>query len=123
MPGDPPPNPKYRWIFPIVLLLFICGLLAPLAVVYYHNAAIEQNQNAAIDAMRNYASLQREFFKREQRYASSFAELGDPEWGQVREASLPSPTNYHGYRFRLFTSTADMGGSRINFVDSAGHMT
>ncbi|HLX63431.1 MAG TPA: DUF2950 family protein [Planctomycetota bacterium] len=123
LPGDPPPNPKHRWILPALLLLLLCGLLTPLGVIYYHNKVIEDNQNATIDALRRYAVLQREFFAREKRYAAAFDELGDPAWAQVRGLPSLNATTYHGYRFRLFTSqNKDVAGGARNFIDANGRL-
>jgi hypothetical protein len=120
-PGDPPPNPKHRWVFPLLLLLFVGGLCTPLGVVYYHNKVVEHNQNEVIDALRKYAQLQRAVFARRQHYAAAFDELSDPDWAQVRDTSALNPTDYHGYRFRLFTSSGGDGG--VNFIDKNGHMS
>lgn len=122
-PGDPAPNPKHRWILPLLLVLFLGGLFTPLAVVSYHNKVVEQNQNDVIDALRNYAQLQRAVFARNQHYATAFDDLGDPRWAQIRDTSALNPTDYHGYRFHLFTSSADNAGGAVNFIDKTGHMS
>ncbi len=123
LPGDPPPNPKFRWTVPILLAGLVALMAAPFAVVQYHNSVIQANQGEAIKAMLEYAREQADFFAANKRYASSFEELGGV-WAQVKDMRALAPTNYHGYRFRAFTSQskAAQGGER-NFVDAGGHMT
>jgi hypothetical protein len=122
-PGDPPPNPKYRWVLPLLLLLLATGMIVPLAVVRYHNSVIEENQNAMIDALREYARQQAAFQVREKRYASGFSELGG-NWGEVKDITSPKPTVFHGYRFRAFVSRAAINGSaETKFIDENGRMT
>ncbi|MEI6234644.1 MAG: DUF2950 family protein [Planctomycetota bacterium] len=123
MPGDPAPNPKHRWVVPVLIATIFAILAVPFAVVRYHNGIIQDNQNAVIDAMRSYARKQAAFFEKEKRYASSFEELGG-EWALVRDATTLQSTIYHGYRFRAFTSRAAKDGAvETSFVNKSGQMT
>src|SRR4051812_10405150 len=95
-------SPKSRVLI-ILLLIVLCGALSPLAVSWYHNSVVQSNQNAAIDALAEFAKRQNEFFKKEGRYAASFQELGG-EWSKVQDIVSRNPTEFNGYRFRMFNS-------------------
>jgi hypothetical protein len=123
IPGDPPPNPSFRWLLPAMITFIVVALAVPFAVVHYHNSVIEENQNAVIDALREYARQQAAIHEKSTRYASSFDELSG-NWASVRDVTSLQPTVYHGYRFRAFTSRAAKdGAAEMKFVDADGHMT
>lgn len=121
--GDVKPPPQFRWVVPVLLAFLAVALAAPFAVVRYHNSVIEANQNALIDALREYARRQAAYFEKEKRFASSFEELGG-NWTGVRDMTSLQPTVYHGFRFRAFTSRAAKDGSaEMKFIDQDGRMT
>ena len=123
LPGDPLPNPAYRWVLPALIAFIAVAMAVPFAVVHHHNSVIEENQNAVIDALREYARQQAVLYEKNKRYASSFDELSG-NWASVRDVTALQPTVYRGYRFRAFTSRAPQGGAaEMKFVDADGHMT
>ncbi len=109
MPGDPPPKPSHRWVLPIVLALFFAGIAVPFLVVRHHTSVVENNQNQAIDALRNFARLQDSYFAVNKRFAISFEELGGP-WIEIKDMRAQKSTDYHGYRFRFFASSVQSAG-------------
>lgn len=122
-PGDPPPDPKFRWVLPAFLTLVFLGIAAPFAVARYHNSVIEAHQNETINALLEYASLQKDFFAKHNRYAEKFEELGGV-WAAVKDVTAKTPTEFQGYRFKLFSSQAkDSNGEAKNFVDAKGLQT
>src|SRR5258706_9463957 len=92
-----------RWVLILLVLFVLAGALSPLVVTSYHNSVVQNNQNAAIDALAEFARQQNELFKKEGHYATSFQELGG-EWSKVQDFVSRNPSDFHGYRFRMFTS-------------------
>ena len=123
-PGDTPPNPRYAWVPLLVLALILAGMATPFLVARHHHSVMEKNQNAVIDALREYAILQNQLFEQRGHYASDFAELGG-EWAKVSDISAPTPTEFSGYNFKKFTarSAADATGGVNSFLDKAGRLS
>lgn len=121
--GRQTPDPKFRWVVPVLVVFIVLATAVPFIVVSYHNSVIEKNQNELIDALREYARQQQNFFAKEKRYASSFSEIGG-NWTDVHDAMSLQPTVYHGYRFRAFVARAGKDGAEgLKFIDKDGHMT
>lgn len=123
-PGDSPPNPRHAWVPLLVLALILAGMAAPFLVARYHHSVIEKNQNAVIDALREYAVLQNQLFEKRGHYAAEFAELGG-EWAKVSGIEAATPTEFSGYNFKKFTARggADAKGGVNSFLDSQGRMS
>jgi len=123
-PGDPIPNPKYRWVPVVVIAVFLVMLAIPIFVTRYHNTLVEDNQNKVITALYQYRDLQNAYFKAHGHFAANFQELGDPEWAKMQDAATGSPTQFRGYYFKTFSAQAETAeGGAKKFADAQGKMT
>jgi hypothetical protein len=99
-----------RWILPITVAIVAGGIVIPVFVARHHDSIVQDNQNAAVGALQEFVRLQAQYFDKNKRYATSFEDLGG-EWAAVQDLLSRNPTDFNGYRFRMFVTPADKNGA------------